>query len=88
MSISLDPLRLRFLLQQLHGEFPAVDYNSLVRVVMMVERGSETPETMEAYVDKVRGTLLADESVSTVGEHRHAKIFRQQVRAEVALISH
>ena len=86
MSISLDPLRLRFLLERLHSEFPTVDYNTLVRAVMHVECTTDPSETLEAYSERVRQTILEDNTDLPHGL-RTGRIFRQRTRSE-ELVAH
>lgn len=87
MNLSLDPLRLRFLLERLHSEFPAVDYNSLVRAVMQVECTTDPTETLEAYSHRVRETLTAGHSQEPA-IRRSGKIFLKRDRCPDADLCH
>lgn len=88
MNLSLDPLRLRFLLERLHSEFPAVNYNSLVRAVMQVECTTHPTETLEAYSHRVREALQdGEESPGPRPIRRTARIFCRRSLPEDALIA-
>jgi len=81
MSISLDPMRLRFLLERLHKEFPSVDYGCLVREVMQAERTTSPDETLEAYRNRVRQSVLATQPAAGALPHcRPAKIICKRER--------
>lgn len=79
MSTTLDPVRLRFLLQRLHHEFPGVDYSILVRSVMLVERTSDPDENLEHYCERVHDMIREQaEQECNSSVLRNAKITLQR----------
>ncbi|GAA5143163.1 hypothetical protein GCM10023213_30350 [Prosthecobacter algae] len=84
MSTSLDPTRLRFLLQNLHNEFPGVDYATLVRTVMEVESHIEPDESWDDYCGRIRDSIESEHAATAhISIRRIGKITRARSLVEV-----
>lgn len=79
MSTTLDPMRLRLLLQNLRSEFPGVDYATLVRTVMEAESLQDIHETWEDYTARIWQALEKENAVHASDcIRRSGRIYRQR----------
>ena len=71
------------MLQNLHHEFPGVDYATLVRTVMEVESQIHLDESWDDYCGRIRGAIEKENTVTAhLSIRRSGKIIRTRSLVE------